>query len=210
MMTKRVFVSSRMDELKTERQVIRKTLQNPLNNLTISWNVFTIEDVADPRAPVPTFLQEVQDTEYYVCVLGRTYGTFPIGQSPTEREFNEARNSGKPRFIYVKQLQPSEPRELGVNRLIDLAQRDNVYHPYDDPLKLGKLVKFDLLDYIWRNERPTKADCSHFRDLLETNNRKYEFLQQQIQKRPPTPYDVLEIEEIKEKIDELYLALRNC
>jgi ATP-dependent DNA helicase RecG len=66
--------------------------------------VFLFEDLpASDRRADAVYLDEVASCDIYIGLFGNEYGfENESGISPTEQEFNHAKNQGKPRLIYVK------------------------------------------------------------------------------------------------------------
>ncbi|HUR56889.1 MAG TPA: DUF4062 domain-containing protein, partial [Opitutaceae bacterium] len=99
----RIFVSSVQKEFAAERRAIRDYIQgDPL--LRRFFEVFLFEDIpaADRRAD-DVYLGEVDRSSIYVGLFGDGYGFEDgAGISPTEREFERATGTSKPRLIFVK------------------------------------------------------------------------------------------------------------
>ena len=103
MKRKRIFMSSVQKEFAAERAALRNYLHDdPL--FRRFFEVFLFEDLpaADKRAD-DVYLRQVAHCDLYIGLFGNDYGYEDgDGVSPTEREFDRATESGKPRLIYVK------------------------------------------------------------------------------------------------------------
>ncbi|HQP29439.1 MAG TPA: ATP-binding protein [Syntrophales bacterium] len=100
---KTLFVSSVQKELDAERRAVKNFVQNdPL--LRRFFDVFLFEDLpASDRRADDVYLDEVENCDLYVGIFGNEYGSEDAeGVSPTEREFDHATQTGKPRLIFVK------------------------------------------------------------------------------------------------------------
>ena len=99
----RIFISSVQREFAQEREALREYLRgDPL--MRRFFDVFLFEDVpALDRRPDALYLDEVQQSDLYVGLFGNDYGSEDTdGISPTEREFDQATESGVQRLIFVK------------------------------------------------------------------------------------------------------------
>ena len=99
----RIFISSVQREFAQERNALRDYLRgDPL--MRRFFGVFLFEDVpASDRRPDALYLDEVGQSDIYVGLFGNDYGfEDKDGISPTEREFDQATDSGIHRLIFVK------------------------------------------------------------------------------------------------------------
>lgn len=99
----RIFISSVQREFAQERAALRDYLRNdPL--MREFFDFFLFEDVpASDRCPDDLYLDEVKQSNIYVGLFGDDYGSEDAeGISPTEREFDQATDSGIHRLIFVK------------------------------------------------------------------------------------------------------------
>lgn len=103
MATATIFISSVQKELAEERRAVKNFIEgDPL--LRRYFRVFLFEDLpASDRRADEVYLDEVDRCAVYVGIFGNEYGfEDPEGVSPTEREFDRATRSAKPRLIFVK------------------------------------------------------------------------------------------------------------
>ena len=100
----RIFISSVQREfVHTNAQALHEYLHgDPL--MRRFFDVFLFEDVpALDRRPDSLYLDEVEQSDLYVGLFGNDYGSEDAdGISPTEREFDQATESGVQRLIFVK------------------------------------------------------------------------------------------------------------
>jgi hypothetical protein len=97
-----VFISSRMHELLDLRAVLKSQLER------IGLNAFVYE--ADKGAltddPETASMKEVDRTDIFILIIGDTYGEI------TEREFQRARDLGKPCLIYERNRRTAQDERL--------------------------------------------------------------------------------------------------
>lgn len=94
----RVFVSSTYRNLASYRETLRLALQK--SGLTfLGMEHFAAQDAP----PLETCLQEVDEADVYLGVVGNTYGSSPPGDdlSYTELEYMRARDRGIPCIILI-------------------------------------------------------------------------------------------------------------
>lgn len=99
----RIFISSVQKELAAERRALKDYIHgDPL--LRRFFEVFLFEDLpAFDRRADAVYLDEVARCDVYLGLFGNDYGFEDAeGISPTQREFNQASQLGKPRLIFVK------------------------------------------------------------------------------------------------------------
>ena len=99
----KVFISSVQKEFAEERKALAQYLrQDPL--LSGFFEPFLFEEVAaNTYAPGDVYLEEVKRSKLYIGLLGAAYGYEDAeGVSPTEREYDQAKNEHIPRWIYIK------------------------------------------------------------------------------------------------------------
>ncbi|MBC7962790.1 MAG: DUF4062 domain-containing protein [Steroidobacteraceae bacterium] len=99
----KIFVSSVQNELAEERRAVKSFIESdPL--LRRFFSVFLFEDLpASDRRADAVYISEVDRSAVYLGIFGYEYGfEDAVGVSPTEREFERATETGKPRLIFVK------------------------------------------------------------------------------------------------------------
>src|SRR5688572_29132589 len=103
-----VFVSSAMQELQAERQVIRAALAD----LKIDAWVYESDAGARDQSTRVTYLQELQAADPYIGVFWKRYGDYTID------EYRQAADWQKPRLIFVKRAQDEE-RDASLRTFLD-------------------------------------------------------------------------------------------
>lgn len=148
----KVFVSSKMVELRDVREVVHKALTDH----EIEAVVFEADIGARPDTVAHTSLSEVQKSDVYVGLFGREYGDITI------LEYYHARKLGKPCFIYIRDTNLQRDQALE-----DFLQKE-IYHPYkgvtycyfESVLQLGDAVAKDIMDWLVRSYRELSAQIS--------------------------------------------------
>ena len=100
----RLFISSVQKELAAERRAVKDFItHDPLLSRFIS-DVFLLEDIpAGDRQPEDIYLDEVEQRDIYLAILGNEYGwKNEDGKSPTELEFDHATKTRRERLVFVK------------------------------------------------------------------------------------------------------------
>src|SRR5829696_6976275 len=87
-----VFISSRMQELED----LRAHLQRELEKVSIEAFVYEVALGARPDDPETVSLLQVERTDIFVLVIGRSYGEI------TEREYDRSRELNKPCLVYER------------------------------------------------------------------------------------------------------------
>ena len=144
----RIFISSVQKEFSREREKLRAYLrEDPLARRF--FDVFLFEDVpALDRRPDDLYLDEVQQSELYVGLLGDTYGAEDKdGISPTEREFDQATDSGVHRLIFVKGINDNE-RHPKMQALIRKAQAGLIRKRFNSSEELVTALDEALVEYL--------------------------------------------------------------
>jgi predicted HTH transcriptional regulator len=144
----RIFVSSPQDELSVERRALKAAiLGNPLLRRYVA-DVFLFEESpAKDRRPDDLYLDRLEQSDIYLGLFGRTYGTAgKSGVSATEREFDHATALGKTRLVFP--YGDRDRRDPRMAALIAKAGRDLVYHPAADLATLTAEVYSALVDFL--------------------------------------------------------------
>jgi hypothetical protein len=144
-----VFISSVMNELKSERRAIKDYITNDPILRQFFHDVFLFEDIpARRRSAQETFLSEVANRDIYLGLFGKEYGPKnSYGISPTHQEFNTAIDADRELLIYIVDSS-SRKRDYEMEELIKQAEaivtRKRVY---DLPALLRE-VHASLADFI--------------------------------------------------------------
>lgn len=117
----KLFISSVQKEFSQERRAIAEYLrEDPL--LGSFFEPFLFEEVpATTASPGAVYLEEVQRSHIYIAILGTDYGFEDAdGISPTEREYAKAKETGIPRWVYIKggTDTPRHPKQEAFIRLV--------------------------------------------------------------------------------------------
>ena len=144
----RIFISSVQREFAPERIVLRDYLRgDPL--MRRFFDVFLFEDVpASDRRPDSLYLDEVEQSDIYVGLFGNDYGfEDKDGISPTEREFDQATDSGIHRLIFVKGTDDGA-RHPKMQALIRKAQDELIRKRFNELDELVTALYAALVEYL--------------------------------------------------------------
>src|SRR6185369_14949605 len=146
-----VFISSRMQELED----LRAQLQRELEKVGIDAFVYEIALGARPDDPETVSLLQVERTDIFVLVIGRSYGEI------TEREYDRARELNKPCLVYER---------LGGSTTDEKLQRfiDKLSGPrgvpsrstFQNAVDLAEKVAKDVQGWLVREYRRLSAERS--------------------------------------------------
>jgi hypothetical protein len=136
----RVFISSVQKEFAGERKMLAAYLRSdPL--LCTFFEAFLFEEVpANTLSSNAVYIKEVRDSDIYLGLMGEEYGyEDDEGVSPTEREYDEAKNKDIPRWIYIKDItgHRRHPKETS---LIKKAEQDVSRKKFTDIISLKEAV----------------------------------------------------------------------
>ena len=96
----KIFLSSRMEEFKTERSQIRDALADFFNTF-----VYEVDAGAKSQSIHDTYTKELLRSDLYIGIFGTGYGEFTID------EFDKAREHNIPCLIYEKELTATDKRD---------------------------------------------------------------------------------------------------
>jgi len=145
----RIFISSVQKEFAQQRHDLKAFLLGDAVLRRFVSDVFLFEEIParDQRADT-VYLQEVEQCDIYLGILGNEYGfEDDDGISPTEREFDHASQLGKPRFIYVWGSS-DEQRDAKMQSLISRASSELVRRRIEDVSALTAEVYASLVDFL--------------------------------------------------------------
>jgi len=143
-----IFVSSTQKELAEERRAVKSFIEgDPL--LSRFFTVFLFEDLpASDRRADAVYLAEVDRCAVYLGIFGYEYGVEDgEGFSPTEREFERATATGKPRLIFVKGAD-DRGRAPKMKSLIRRAGRQLIRRRFGSSQELTAALYASLVDYL--------------------------------------------------------------
>lgn len=100
---KRIFISSVQREFERERAAIKRMVEtDPIFKAHFSMFVFESDAPAADKTTKAVFLEELARSDIYLALIGETYGfEDDEGISPTEREYDRAKDLGIPKFVFV-------------------------------------------------------------------------------------------------------------
>ena len=124
---KRIFISSVQKEFESERAAIKKMVESdPILKPNFNVFVFEIDAPASDKSTQQVCLKEMEKSDIYLLLVGNKYGCCKEGElSPTEREFNKAKELGLTKLVVVRGTDNSKREEREV-RFLDKVSRDRV------------------------------------------------------------------------------------
>ncbi len=146
-----VFISSRMQELEDLRAILRRELKN----LSIDAFVYEVELGARPEDPETVSLLQVERTDIFVLVIGRSYGEI------TEREYDRARELNKPCLVYERLGRSTTDEKL--QRFIDKLSGPRGVpsrSTFQNAVDLAEKVAKDVNGWLVREYRRLSAERS--------------------------------------------------
>lgn len=135
-------------DLAAERRALKDYVEgDPL--LRQFFEVFLFEDLpASDRRADEVYLAEVDRCALYLGLFGNDYGSEDTsGLSPTEREFDRATATGKPRFIYLRGVDDSA-RHPKMRALIRRAGDQLIRRRFNGIAELNAAVYASLVEYL--------------------------------------------------------------
>ncbi len=144
-----VFISSRMQELEDLRAILHQKLQS----LGIDAFVYEAELGARPEDPETLSLLEVERTDIFVLVIGRSYGEI------TEREYDKARRLNKPCLVYERLGRSTTDEKL--QRFIDKLSGPRGVpsgSKFQNAVDLSEKVAKDVQRWLVREYRRLSAE----------------------------------------------------
>jgi hypothetical protein len=135
--SKRVFVSSTVDDMVDERAAVRREIE-AIGAEPIMWEL--IVPVGMP--PREAYTAGVKQADVYLLILKTRYGKrLPSGYSACNEEYEEARKRGIPILIWIKEGIPSNEREGHLNRWIAELQQFHSTGSYGISAELGEATR---------------------------------------------------------------------
>jgi len=144
----RIFISSVQKEMAEERHAVADFIRNdPL--LSRFFDLFLFEELpASDRHADAVYLTEVEHAAVYIGLFGNEYGFEDAeGISPTEREFDLATATGKPRLIFVKG-NDDKVRQSKMQSLIRRAGQQLIRKRFVSIPELTTVLYSSLVDYL--------------------------------------------------------------
>jgi uncharacterized protein YjbI with pentapeptide repeats len=151
----KVFISSKMMELRDVREVVGAALKER----GIEAFVYEEKAGARPGTVVETSLEEVEKADVYVGLFWQKYG--PV----TVEEFRHARQHRKPCLIYIrdKDIQREKALEDFLQDEVYDLDKGVTYDYFDSAVKLGEQVADDIMAWLVRRHREMTAEIQEAR-----------------------------------------------
>jgi len=152
-MQPKIFISSKLQELKEERDIVEKAVFELWNNEGLPFKCWRWEerakDIPTGKHPDEVQSEGVRDSDVYVLILGSEYGDFEYGQSPTHKEYDIACSNIEKDciLIYIKDV---EKREDKLKKWIEEIIK-HTYKPFKNSDQLKDLVK-TRLKAVWEQK----------------------------------------------------------
>ena len=144
----KLFISSVQNELAEERQAVKSFIESdPL--LRRFFSVFLFENLpASDRRADAVYIEELGLSDLYIGIFGYEYGFEDTeGVSPTEREFERATETGKPRLIFVK-CSDDQSRKPKMQVLIRKAGQQLIRRRFAGIPELTAALYSSLVDHL--------------------------------------------------------------
>lgn len=176
MASRKVFISSKIEELKKERDAVESVIVNLRkreNILFISWR-WEKESKTIPSGKSPEEVQSenLKDSDIYLLILGSEYGC-EEGISPTHKEYEEARLEIDDKdciLIYVKNDKDTvQKRDRRLKKLIENMRNTHSCKPFENVEELKGFVE-ERLRYLWQVDVEKNDSCctlQEFRKRME-------------------------------------------
>lgn len=147
----RIFISSVQQEFASERKALAEYIRTDAL-LGRFFEVFIFEEMpAKSLSAVQVYLDEVEQADIYLALLGANYGYEDAeGISPTERELDLATQLHKDRLIFIKRME-REKRHEKEACFIKKAEQCVVRKSFGDYEELRSAVYASLVRYLEEN-----------------------------------------------------------
>ena len=134
----RVFVSSSMSELKSERTLVATTLKE----LGIASFVYEHDAGARPMSIEETYVEELKKCDLYIGIFWKKYGQYTID------EYDKAKEFGRPCLIYQKESAVSsrDPQlQKFLNKIAEVKRGDVAPCFFLDTDELPERIRDDIM-----------------------------------------------------------------
>ena len=110
---RRIFVSSVQKEFERERAAIKRMIESdPILKPHFKAFVFEIDAPAADKTTQQVYLKEIEKSDIYLVLIGNKYGYCDEGGvSPTEQEFDRAKELGLTTLVMVRGRDDSKREE---------------------------------------------------------------------------------------------------
>ncbi|MBK5191172.1 MAG: DUF4062 domain-containing protein [Methanosarcinales archaeon] len=150
-----VFISSRLDELKEERNKTSEGIFELWNDEDIPLKVWDWENTKEIPSGKSTYKVQsegIGNSDIYVLILGSEYGYYKYGESPTHKEYKDACSEIEEDcvLIYIKEV---KDREEKADRWIkEIQKKHTPKKSFKTPDELKNLIKNRLRD-LWNKRK---------------------------------------------------------
>lgn len=145
-MVVKVFISSNQTEFSEERKFLYDEIKNdPYFKHNVELFVFE-EDIARPISANEVFLNEVEESDIYIGLIGQNYGNiYEDNISATEYEYNIFITDKHDAYFFIKDC---NNRDEGSKNFLNRIQKVNKYKTFTTKEELLSEVKKSLQEYI--------------------------------------------------------------
>jgi len=153
-MQPKIFISSRLQGLEEEREVVKEAVSELWNNENLPFRVWSWESAKEiPSGKHPDEVQSkgVRESNMYVLIIGSEYGDFEYGESPTHKEYDIACSELEKDCILIY-IRKGGRIEEKLEKWIEELKNKHALKPFENPDQLKNLVKTRLRD-LWREEK---------------------------------------------------------
>ena len=178
-MTPRVFISSRLEELKEERVAVEEAVKELWNNEDILYKTWRWEtaskDIPSGYPPDKVQSKELKKSDVYLLIIGAEYGPGE-GISSTHKEYEEANFEFDKdcTLVYVKNDEDTvKKREERLKELLEKIAHEVTYKEFENTEELKAHVK-DKLKALWHEKFKGKGEVFEYERWKERGKKKWE------------------------------------
>ena len=144
----KVFISSVQAEFATERIKIYDFIRND-ELMSQYFDPFIFERIpSQDRNPKQLYKEEAAKSQVYLLFVGKAYGNAQPGElSPTEQEYQAAREGNAYRIAFIKDMD-GDQRDTREEQFFRKVQNELSYRPFSNYAVLESLVKQSLIAYL--------------------------------------------------------------
>ena len=143
----RIFISSTLEDLKTERIDLKKVIKHDLR-----YNAYAFETGGSGYPARSHILEKLKRSDIYICLIGESYGSEieVDGKrvSATEDEYNHARKWGIPILVYVKKVPKRDEKTNQLLKKMGDYIKASLWQEFKTPEELIKYVKNDIAERL--------------------------------------------------------------
>lgn len=154
-MQPKVFISSKLQELKEEREIVEKAVFELWNNERLPFTSWRWEerakDIPSGKHPDEVQSEKLRDSDIYVLILSSEYGEVEYGKSPTHKEYDIACSKFEKDCILIY-IQDVGRREEKLEKWIEEIKKKHTLKPFKNSDELKNLVKTRLTG-LWEEKK---------------------------------------------------------